>query len=370
MARYIWQLPVWPDLLWDSDTLLQPLGRTRQAQGRLLAKAEYFGLEMRVEVLTEEAFTTAAIEGERLNPDSVRSSVARRLGLPSAGLPLAERHVDGLVQMLIDATSNYDKPLDSGRIKGWHAALFPTGYSGMRKIAIGDWRPPSADPMKVVSGPIGRENIHYEAPPSNRLEIEITKLIDWWNTSQEKLDGLVRSGLAHLWFVTVHPFEDGNGRIARALADMALSQDEGTDCRLYSMSAQISIERDAYYDILERTQKGDGDVTEWLLWFLGCLERSIKRSEEQVQQAMWKARFWQRSARLSLNKRQQKAVNRLLDAGPGGFEGSLTTRKYRSMTKTSPTTAKRDIADLLDKGIIKQNPGGGRSVSYDLIWPE
>jgi len=370
MSRYIWQLPAWPDFTWDSDTLLQPLGKTRQAQGRLLAEAEYFDLEMRVEILTEEAFTTAVIEGERLNPESVRSSVARRLGLPSAGLPPTERHVDGLVQMLIDATVNYDKPLDSGRIKGWNAALFPTGYSGIKKITVGDWRPTSADPMKVVSGPIDREKVHYEAPPSKRLEIETEKLIDWWNTPPVKLDGLVRSALAHLWFVTVHPFEDGNGRIARALADMALAQDERIDCRFYSMSAQISDERDAYYDILERTQKGSGDVTEWVLWFLGCQERSIKRSEEQVQQARWKARFWQRCAGLSLNERQQKAVNRLLDAGPEGFEGGLTARKYRSMTKTPPTTAKRDIADLLDKGIIKQNPGGGRSVSYDLIWPD
>jgi Fic family protein len=370
MAHYIWQLPAWPGFRWDSDTLLKPLGRVRQAQGRLLAEAEYFGLEMQAEILTEEAFTTAAIEGERLNRDSIRSSVAHRLGLPSAGVSPAERHVDGLVQMLIDATVNYNKPLDGNRIKGWHAVLFPTGYSGMRRITVGDWRPGSVDPMKVVSGPIGRERVHYEAPPADRLADEMTGLLDWWKAPPEELDGLVRAALAHLWFVTIHPFEDGNGRIARALSDMALAQDELTDCRFYSMSAQINTERDTYYDVLERTQKGDGEVTEWLLWFLGCQERSIHCSEEQIQQAIRKARFWQRCAEMSLNVRQQKVVNRLLDAGPGGFEGGLTTRKYRGMTKAPVTTAKRDIADLLDKGIIKQNPGGGRSVSYYLAWPE
>lgn len=370
MAHYIWQLPTWPAFKWDSDTLLQPLGQTRQAQGRLLAKAEYFGLEMQAEVLTDEAFTTAAIEGERLNRDSIRSSVARRLGLPSAGLSPVERHIDGLVQVLIDATVNHDKPLDSDRIKGWHASLFPTGYSGMNKITVGDWRPVSVDPMNIVSGPVGKEKIHYAAPPGDRLRDEMMRLLVWWKAPPEKLDGLVRAALAHFWFVTIHPFEDGNGRIARVLADMALAQDERTGCRFYSMSAQISAERDSYYDVLERTQKGDGDVTEWLLWFLGCQERSIQRSEEQVQQAMRKARFWQRCAEMSLNKRQQKVVNRLLDTGPGSFEGGLTTRKYCSMTKAPSTTAKRDMADLLRKGIIKQNPGGGRSVSYDLVWPD
>jgi Fic family protein len=370
MARYIWQLPTWPVFRWDSDTLLQPLGKTRQAQGRLLAEAEYFGLDMQAEVLTEEAVATAAIEGEALNRDSIHSSVTRLLGLPSAGLTAAERHADGLVQMLIDATVNHDQPLFGNRIKGWHAALFPTGYSGMNKITVGDWRPASVDPMRVVSGPIDREMVHYEAPPADSVENETIRFLDWWKAPPGTLDGLVRAALAHLWFESIHPFEDGNGRIARALSDMALAQDERTDCRFYSMSAQIIAERDSYYDVLERTQKADGDVTEWLWWFLRCQERSIQRSEDQVQQAMRKARLWQRCVEMSLNQRQQKVVNRLLDAGPGGFEGGLTTRKYRAMTKAAPTTAKRDMADLLDKGIIKKNPEGGRSVNYDLIWPE
>ncbi|MFH2010947.1 MAG: Fic family protein [bacterium] len=369
MAHYVWQLATWPEFEWESETLLKPLGATRGAQGRLLAKAELFGLELQAEVLAEEAFTTAAIEGEKLDRRSVRSSVARRLGLPTAGLPPVERHIDGLVQMLIDATTGHDQPLDGDRLKGWHAALFPTGYSALNKIMVGDWRPAAADPMQVVSGPVGREKIHYEAPPAARLEEEMARLFAWWRDPPEQLDGLVRAALAHLWFVTIHPFEDGNGRIARALADMALAQDERSDCRLYSMSAQINLERDEYYDVLERTQKGDGDVTAWLQWFLGCQERSLRRSEEQVEQAMRKARFWQQCAEMSLNKRQQKVINRLLDAGPDGFEGGLTNRKYRSMTTVPPTTAKRDLADLLRKGLIKPNPGGGRSVSYALVWP-
>jgi Fic family protein len=370
MVQYVWQLPTWPSFRWDSDSLLRPLGSTRKAQGRLLAEAEYFGLEMQADVLAEDAFTTAAIEGERLDRDSVRSSVARRLGLPTAGLPPAERHIDGLVMMLIDATAAHERVLGQDRLKGWHAALFPTGYSGFKKITVGDWRPGSADPMQVVSGPAGREKVHYEAPPAGQLEEEMPRFFDWWQKRQEKLDGLVRAALAHFWFVTIHPFEDGNGRIARALADMALAQDEQTNCRLYSMSAQISAERDGYYDVLERTQRGDGDVTSWLVWFLECQERSIQRSEEQVQKSIQKARFWQWCAGMSLNDRQQKVVNRLLETGPGGFEGGLTTRKYRGITKAPPSTAKRDIADLLGKGIIRQNPGGGRSVSYDLVWPD
>jgi Fic family protein len=349
---------------------LKPLGKARKAQGRLLAQADYFGLEMQAEVLSEEACETAVIEGERLDRISVRSSVARRLGLPTAGLPVPERHVDGLVEILLDATRNYAQPCDADRLKGWQAALFPTGYSGIRKITVGDWRPISADPMRVVSGPVGRERVHYEAPPADRLEPEMARFFDWWNTSFPSVDGLVRAALAHLWFVTLHPFEDGNGRIARALEDMALSQDDRTEYRLYSLSAQISAERPDYYDLLETTQKGDGEVTEWLVWFLGCLERAIRRSEEQVQRTIEKARFWQRCAELSLNERQRKVLNRLLDAGPGGFEGGLTTRKYRGLTRASQTTPKRDIADLLDKGIIEQNPGGGRSVSYELVWPE
>lgn len=368
MVQYIWQAPSWPDFQWDSAALLRPLGKARQVQGKLLGEAEYFELEMQAETLTEEALTTAAIEGEKLNRDAVRSSVARRLGLPTVGLPPAERHVDGLVAMLVDATRNHEEPLTASKLKGWQAALFPTGYSGLSKIVVGDWRQ-GREPMQVVSGPIGKTKVHYEAPPADRVDGEVARFLDWFRSQRGELDGLVRAAVAHFRFVTVHPFQDGNGRIARAIADMALAQDENNGCRLYSMSTQIKAERDNYYDILERTQKGSGDITEWVIWFLECLYRAIRRSENEVQKAMCKVRLWQNIAHIGLNERQRKAVNRLCEAGRGGFEGGLTNRKYRGITKTTRETAKRDIADLVAKGILVKNPGGGRSISYDLVWP-
>ena len=369
MVQYVWQTPAWPKFFWNSAVLLQMLGQTRKAQGRLLGEVEYIGLEMQADVLTDEAFTTAAIEGEKLDRNSVRSSVARRLGLPTAGLPGTERHVDGLVEMLLDATVNYDKPLTSERLKGWQAALFPTGYSGIQNILVGDWRK-GPDPMQVVSGPIGKEKVHYEAPPAKHLDRQMEYFLSWWNSPPENFDGLLRAALAHFWFVAIHPFEDGNGRIARAITDMALAQDEQIGFRLYSMSLKISEERDNYYNILEKTQKGDGDLTDWLVWFMGCLERSILRSEVEVGHTLRKSKFWQQSAKVMLNERQKKVINRLLDAGPDGFEGGITNRKYKGMTKVSRETAKRDIADLVKKGILVKNPGGGRNVSYTFLWPE
>ena len=369
MVHYVWQSLNWPNFRWNSDALLRPLGQTRQSQGRLLGEAEYIGLEMQAEVLIEEAFTTAAIEGEKLDRNAIKSSVARRLGLPTAGLPPAERHVDGLVEMLVDATANHEKLLTSQRLKGWHAALFPTGYSGIVKIAVGDWRK-GTEPMRVLSGPVGKEKIHYEAPPADRLGAEMDQFLTWWNSPPGYLDGIVRAALAHFWFVSIHPFEDGNGRIARAITDMALAQDERTGCRLYSMSAQISAERNDYYNVLELNQRSDGDITDWLVWFMKCLHRAIRRSEKEVQLAVRKTRFWQQCSEVALNERQQKVVKRLLDAGPGGFEGGLTNRKYKNLTRVSRETAKRDITNLVEKGILVRNPGGGRSVSYDLVWPE
>ncbi len=366
MVQYIWQNTDWPHFDWSSQTLLQPLGKVRQSQGRLLGEAEHIGLEMQAKVLAEEAFTTSAIEGEKLDRLSIRSSVARRLGLPTAGLPGAERHVDGLVELLIDATTHHEKPLTLERIKGWQAALFPTGYSGMAKIRVGDWRQDTS-PMQVVSGPVGKEKVHYQAPPANRIKAEMNRFLTWWHAPPENLDGLLRAALAHFWFVSIHPFEDGNGRIARAITDMALAQDEGKEYRLYSMSAQISAERNRYYDVLELNQKGGLEITDWLLWFLGCLERSIQRSEAEVQHALQKSRFWQHYLELTFNERQKKIINKLLDAGPEDFTGGLTNRKYRGMTKVSRETAKRDIADLVEKGVLVKKPGGGRSVSYDLI---
>ncbi len=343
------------------------LGNVRKAQGHLLGGAREVGLEAQADVLVEETFTTSAIEGEQLDRQSIRSSVARRLGLVTVGLPPADRHVDGLVEVLLDATRNHDVPLTAARLKHWQAALFPTGHSGLTRITAGEFRK-SRKPMQVVSGPVGRETVHYEAPPSNRVAAEIGTFLDWWNTSCGQIDGLVRAAVAHFWFVTIHPFEDGNGRIARAVADMALAQDEKTGCRLFSMSAQINAERNAYYRELEKAQRGDGDITGWIAWFLHCQERAIARAEEQVSTSMKKATFWRSLAETPLNERQRKVVNRLLDAGPDGFAGGLTNRKYRGMTATTPESAKRDMAQLVGLGILIRNPGAGRSTSYSLQW--
>ena len=368
MTRYVWQLPVWPDLTWNDSALIPPLGKARQAQGELFARAAYFELNLQAEVLTEDAFTTSAIEGEILNRESVRSSVARRLGLPTAGLPAPDRHIDGLVEMLVKATRSRHKTLTASMLKAWQAALFPTGYAGLTKISAGGWRK-GKDPMQVVSGPIGKEKVHFEAPPAARVPAEVKQFLAWFQSSQDSLDGLVRAAVAHLRFVTVHPFADGNGRIARAIADMALAQDEKRDFRLYSMSARINAEREQYYNILEQTQKGDGDITGWIIWFLECLYRAMQQSGAEIQKAMDMAVFWQNAARHNLNDRQKKAVNKLLEAGPGGFEGGLTNKKYRAMTRTTRETAKRDMAQLVNLGLLKKNPGGGRSTSYDLAWP-
>jgi Fic family protein len=370
---YVWQRKGWPEWRWQDTRLIGPLARARLYQGRLLGKIAglgfELGLEVRAEVLAEETVKTAAIEGESLSRESVRSSVARRLGLPTAGLPPVERHVDGLVEMLIDATGRMSEPLTAERLKGWQAALFPTGYSGLHRLRVGKWRT-GRRPMQVVSGPLGREKIHYEAPPASRVEAEITRLLDWWEASPGALDGILRAAVAHVWFVTIHPFEDGNGRIARAIADMALAQDERTSARFYSMSAQISADRDAYYAVLQRAQRGDGELTDWLLWFLECLERSVTSSETRLEHVFLRARFWQRHARTQLSERQRKAVARLLNAGRGGFEGWLTTRKYVGMTRASRATAQREISDLVEKGVLRKTSAGGRSTSYEVVWED
>jgi len=355
---------------WNSAALLPLVSRARLAQGKLLTKVESLGFklnrEAQVDVLTEEAVTTSAIEGERLNRDSVRSSVARHLGLPAAGLPV-NRSVDGLVEVLLDATQHHATPLAAARLKRWQAALFPAGYSGLRKIRIGQWRGPE-QAMQVVSGAVGRERVHYEAPPGNRVEKEMKQFLAWWKDSTAREDGLLRSGLAHVYFVTIHPFEDGNGRIARALTEMALAQDEHQPTRYYSLSSQIMEERNAYYRILEASQKGDGEVTPWLQWYLGCYIRAVEKAERLIGDVLAKATFWQRHSQLDLSTRQRKVINRLLDAGKGGFRGGLTTRKYVAMAKVSRATAFREISDLLEKNMLVQNPARGRSVSYDLKW--
>lgn len=371
--KYIWENEAWPELKWDSGVLLPLLGRARLAQGGFLGNIKRLGLrlsgEAQADILTEETVKTAAIEGEQLDPRAVRSSVARRLGLREAGLPPASRSVDGLVQVILDATQKHNKPLSARRLKGWHAALFPAGYSGLHKIRTGQWR--GEEPMRIVSGPVGREKVHFEAPPGGTVEAEMRAYLRWWEASRKNMDGILRAGLAHFYFLTIHPFEDGNGRVARALTDMALAQDEKLGTRYYSLSSQIMEERKAYYDILEKSSRSrDTDATGWLAWFLGCFERAIGRSGKVIGNVLAKADFWAEHAHAGLNDRQLKVLNRMLDAGPGGFEGGLTTRKYVGLTRTSRATAFREISDMLAKRILRQLPGKGRSVHYDLIWPK
>lgn len=369
--KYIWQNKNWTDFSWQSDRLLSLLGKARQIQGKILTRVKSLGMDLtheaQAEILTEETVKTAAIEGEILNRDSVKSSVARHLGLSQAGLPRTERHIDGLVEILLDATRNYDKPLTAKRLKGWHAALFPTGHSGLYKIRAGQWR--GQELMRVVSTMAGKEKVHFQAPPNERLDEEIKNFLSWWKKSLGNTEGFLRSAIAHFWFVTIHPFEDGNGRITRVLSDMALAQDEKLKVRFYSLSSQIMEERNAYYDILEKRQKGTSDITEWIVWFLSCLIRAMEKSETLITKVLAKAEFWQRCSQIPMNERQRKVVNRLLDAGKGKFEGGLTTRKYVSLTKTSRATAFREISDLVEKKVLIQTPKSkGRNVHYDLNW--
>jgi Fic family protein len=373
--RYIWQWPSWPEFRWNNATLLKLLGVTRFQQGSLLTQMKGLGFEVRqqsrAEVLIEEALKTSEIEGERLDPNAVRSSVARRLGLPTAGIAsTTNQQADGVVQILLDATLNFEQELTAERLFGWHAALFPTGYSGLHKIRVASWRDDRDGPMRIISGPAGSEKIHYEAPPAERLGNEMNHFFRWWERSRKETDGLLRASVSHMWFVAVHPFQDGNGRIARAMTEMALAQDENLSTRYYSPSSQIMTERGDYYKVLEQTNNGDGDITDWMNWFLRCMSRAILRSKELLSNVMLKAQFWKRYAQTKLKERQNKVLNRLVEAGPGGFKGGLTNRKYAGMAHVSRATAQRELADLVQKGILRSNPGGGRSTSYDLCWDE
>ena len=371
LKTYIWQKPHWPHFRWDAEHLLPLISKARSLQSRLGAKVGSLGLDLynqaNADLLTEEVIKTSEIEGERLNRDSVRSSVAKHLGLSYYGLPLASRSIDGLVEVLIDATEHYQKPLTAKRLKGWQAALFPTGYSGLMKIHVGDWRQ-ADEPMQIVSGPLGRETVHYEAVPGEDIDREMERFLSWWNSSLGKQEGLIRAALAQFYFVTIHPFEDGNGRLARAISDMALAQDENLPTRLYSLSSQIVKEKKSYYTVLEKCQKGDGELTPWLSWFLECHMRAIEGATQLISRTLAKGKFWQGLIHVSLTDRQRKVINTLLDAGEGGFVGGLTTRKYVSMAKVSRATAFREITDLLEKKVLKTNSSKGRSVSYDLNW--
>jgi Fic family protein len=369
MPHYVWEDQNWPNFFWNSEVLLQPLADIRKHQGRFLRSMEDLGFEdsLRAYAMTleEDAIQTAAIEGENLDREGVRSSVAIHLGLSDAGLRKADRAVDGLVEILLDATHNYDTPFEKSRLCRWHMALFPTGHSGFHSIITGAWR---TKIMQVISGLYGRQNVHYEAPPPERLEKEMTSFFAWWRDSRGNLDGIIRAALAHLHFVTIHPFDDGNGRLARTITDMALAQDEELNRRYYSLSAQIMKERDAYYKMLEKTQKGSGDCTDWLLWFFGCFGRSLKEAEATVSTILFKATFWKRHAETAVNERQRQVLNKLLDVGKGRFEGGLSTRKYVSMTKASRATAWREIEDMLQKKMIRALPGSGRSTAYEIAW--
>ena len=365
---YIWQATDWPSWRYDLAALAQSLADVSRAQGLLMGRLADVGMALRdqasLSALTEDVIKTSEIEGEQLNVESVRSSIARRIGVDIGALAPVDRHVEGVVEMVLDATANCNAGVTRDRLFGWHAALFPTGYSGLVRINVGGWRDDTTGPMQVVSGPLGRQRMHFEAPPADRLQSETDRFINWANSASNE-PPLIKAGLAHLWFVTLHPFDDGNGRIARALGDLFLARADGSPQRFYSLSAQIQRERKAYYDILERAQKQSLDVTEWLAWFLETLHRAVEQAQHTLDAVLAKTRFWQRWAApgsAPLNERQVKLVNRLLD----GFEGKLTSSKWAAIAKCSPDTALRDITDLLARGVLRKSDAGGRSTSYEL----
>jgi Fic family protein len=362
---YVHELSEWPNFRWDQERLTGPLAEVRLKQGRVLGRLASLGFAMQqqtvLDTLTLDVLKSSEIEGERLDAEQVRSSIARKLGMEFAALPRAERDVEGVVEMMLDATGRHNEPLTAQRLYRWHRALFPTGQSGLTQIVVGAWRDDRRGPMQVVSGPVGKERVHFRAPGAERLEGEMRRFLDWFEGGAV-VDPLVKAGLAHLWFVTVHPFEDGNGRMARAIGDLALARSEGSSQRYYSMSAQIRVERQAYYENLERTQRGSMDVTLWLDWFVGCLGRAIDVAEAGLVAVTAKARFWDRLRQVSLNDRQRLVLNRLLD----GYEGKLSSGKYAGMAKCSTDTALRDIEQLIEVGALERSAGRGRGTSYVL----
>lgn len=372
MTAYIHELPGWPHFQWDEKRLAVKVAAVRYRQGRMLGALERLGIKLREEAilrtLTEEVVKSSEIEGEILDREQVRSSLARRLGIDVGALKPADRDVEGVVDMILDATRDYRKPLTAERLFGWHAALFPTGYSGLHKIAVGKWRTEEAGAMRVVSGAIGHERTHFEAPEAKRLDKEMAAFLEWVEDKavESMVDPVLRAAIAHLWFVTIHPFEDGNGRIGRAIIDMMLARAEKSAQRFYSMSAQISKERGKYYDYLEETQKGDLDITDHLEWFLGCMERAFDSAEIILKDVLRKSRFWERHSGEEFNVRQRNILNRLME----GFEGKLTSSKWAKITKCSQDTAGRDIEDLIKRHILKKDAAGGRSTSYSLVESE
>lgn len=366
-AKYIHELKDWPKFAWNEQYLAPQLEQVRLKQGKLIGKMESLGFNLKEEAmlktLTEDVVKTSEIEGEKLDQLQVRSSIARRLGMNVAGLVKSYQEVDGIVEVKLDATQKYKEKLLIKRLFSWHAALFPLRSNSMGKMIVGHWRDDSEGPMQVISGPIGKAKIHFQAPAAKRIKKEIQKFLKWFNGKKVE-DSILRSGIAHFWFVTIHPFEDGNGRIARAIADMALARSEQSSQRFYSMSAQISYERKSYYGILEATQKrSDLDLTNWLEWYLSCLDRALQRAESIFADVLKKSKFWEYHSGEPLNDRQRKVLNKLLD----GFDGHLTSSKWATLTKCSQDTATRDIQDLIKRKILKQNQGGGRNTNYSLV---
>ncbi len=365
MGYYIHQKDNWPNFSWNSDEFVNLLSEARNLQGRLIGKMESLGFELRnealLETLTLDVLKSAEIEGEFLNPEQVRSSIAQRLGMEFAGAIMSDRNVDGMVDMMIDATRNCFKPLTVERLFDWHAALFPMGRSGIFKVTVADWRKDTSGQMQVVSGAAGREKVHFQAPDADLIEMEMNRFIKWFN-EEKKIDLVIKAAIAHLWFVTIHPFQDGNGRITRALTDMILAQSDKSTQRFYSMSAQIRVERKEFYEILEKTQKGDLDISEWIKWFLSCLINALKATDNILTRVLLKADFWNRNSKTIINERQKKILNKLLD----GFEGKLTSMKWAKITKCSKDTAIRDINDLINKDILQKKLAGGRSTNYEL----
>lgn len=366
MKAFLHQQNNWPEFTWNSNEFLSLLSEARNLQGRLIGKMDTMGFDLRnealLDTLTLDVIKSSEIEGEILNPDQVRSSIARRLGMEIAGTVESDRNVEGVVEMMLDATQNCFKPLTAERLFDWHAALFPTGRSGMYKITVADWRKDTTGPMRVVSGAMGKEKVHYQAPDSGLLEKEMTRFLDWFN-SNASIDLVLKAAIAHLWFVTIHPFDDGNGRITRALTDMLLAQSDKSNQRFYSMSAQIRIDRKQYYDLLEKTQKGNLDITNWIAWFLRCLINALKSTDIVLTNVLFKADFWQKHIDTAINERQKKILNKLMD----GFDGKLTSSKWAKIAKCSKDSAVRDINDLIEKGILQREAAGGRSTNYELI---
>jgi Fic family protein len=365
MAKFIYQATDWPNFIWNSDSLVSLLGEVRNKQGLLIGKMDSMGFDLKAEAtlenLTLDTIKSSEIEGEFLNAKEVRSSIARHLGLDISGLIPSDRYVDGLVEMMLDATQNYNKPLNAERLYGWQSALFPAGRSGLYKLKTGKWRDDKKGPMQVVSGAFGKEIVHFKAPDASGISNEMKDFLKWFN-NEKKLDPVFKAGIAHLWFITIHPFEDGNGRIARAITDIQLARADGSKQRFYGMSAQIRAERSKYYNILEETQKGSLDITQWLKWFLKCLVNALNQSDNTLSKVIFKAEFWNKHADANLHERQKLLLNKML----GGFEGKLTSTKWAKIAKCSNDTALRDIQDLINKQILIKENAGGRSTNYLL----